>query len=110
MTKGANVGAQADLGLGPLKLSTNAGFETIRSKDDLVGDYWYEPLAEGSEYDELSVEPPVEFIQTPDGASKYFGLQVSGLMNIVLLQQLSWFQGGVAVGPLQLNAGIGAGR
>ena len=28
ITKGSNVGVQADVGLGPLSLSSNAGFET----------------------------------------------------------------------------------
>ena len=75
VTKGANVGAQADLGLGPLTLTSNAGFETLRADDDLLGDYWYEPLPEG----EVIVQPveTVE-VQPEDGGSQYFGLQVRG--------------------------------
>ena len=74
MTKGANVGAQADLGLGPLTLTSNAGFETLRADDEVLGDFWYEPLPEG----EVIVQPaqPVEEGQLPEDGSQFFGLQV----------------------------------
>ena len=78
VTKGANVGAQADLGLGPLTLSSNAGFETLRADEQPqnLGDYWYEPLPEG----EVLVEP-VQTVQQPqEGGSPYFGLQVDYLL------------------------------
>merc|ERR1740123_2981781 len=90
LSTAANMGAEADLGLGPLTLSSNAGFETLRADDQQnLGDYWYEPLPEG----EVLVEPVQPVQQPHDGGSPIFGLQ-----------------GGVAVGPLHLNAGINAGR
>ena len=105
VTKGANVGAQADLGLGPLTLSSNAGFETLRADDQQnLGDYWYEPLPEG----EVLVEPVQPVQQPHDGGSPIFGLQVDYLLLCHF--KSSFLQGGVAVGPLHLNAGINAGR
>ena len=66
------MGAQADLGLGPLTLTSNAGFETLRADDEVLGDFWYEPLPEG----EVIVQP-VEDVEPPQqGGSQYFGLQV----------------------------------
>ena len=73
------MGAQANLGLGPLTLTSNAGFETLRAEDknqNNLGDYWYEPLPEG----EVIVEPLQTVQQPQDGGSdgsQYFGLQVN---------------------------------
>ena len=112
ITKGSNVGVQADVGLGPLTLSTNAGLETISNQQQgivggnfdqffllnkvvLLSDYWYEPIGASPFVTEVEAIP-VEVLEADTSNtdnSPFFGLQ-----------------GGVALGPLGLNGGIQAGR
>ena len=72
LTKGTNAGVQADVGLGPVKLSQNVGFEITRDQDQL-GDFWYEPISDSEAYD-VEVQP-VEVVETEDGSSNFFGIQ-----------------------------------
>ena len=97
LTKGTNVGIQTQTKLGPFSSSVNQGFEITKDQDgneNQIGDYWYEPLSGGQVvFDEDLPAGEVVELPSEEENSQFFGIN-----------------GGLALGPIQLNGGFGVGR
>merc|ERR1711983_217591 len=112
LTSGTNAGITAEGGLGPLKKKLSAGFEYGVPKYGVPeavapgpdGEFWYEPL-DGVDGDAVPVVIDAE-AWVPAGSEGEFLEPVYNDNAGDLLGA----QGGFQLGPLSLNAGIGAGR
>ena len=101
LTKGTNAGIQSTVKVGPLSGTITKGFEIVQDEPDSeLGDFWYEPLPEGQvvvEEDLFGQELPQVgeevVIPSDDTSSTFFGLN-----------------GGLALGPVEINGGFGLGR
>merc|ERR1711983_180592 len=112
LTRGTNAGITAEGGLGPLKKKLSAGFEYGVPKYGVPeavapgpdGEFWYEPL-DGVDGDAVPVVIDAG-AWVPAGSEGEFLEPVYNDNAGDLLGA----QGGFQLGPLSLNAGIGAGR
>merc|ERR1711862_1028192 len=107
LTSGTNAGITAEGGLGPLKKKLSAGFEygvpeAVAPGPD--GEFWYEPL--------YGVDGDAVPVVIDAGAWVSAGSEGEFLEPVYNdnAGDLLGAQGGFQLGPLSLNAGIGAGH
>ena len=116
LKRGSSAGVRAKLGLGPVKVGGSAGFEAgPKHKAEQVGDYWYEAIPAG---DLQQLQDAVEELEEGEWVEVGAGAGAGEWVASETVQPIATkqpgkgigLQGGFALGPLQLNAGIGAGR
>merc|ERR1711893_102943 len=122
LTSGSNAGVTGSVGVGPFEAAASAGFGAgpleapvvlpgeIPQENFYEGVFWYEPI-EGYDADYVPVEidngayvsadGPVQTFNEPIFVEPEDESETSGLFGV---------QGGVSLGPLKINGGIGAGR
>lgn len=113
LKRGSSAGVRAKVGLGPVKVGGSAGFEA--GPKNPAEQVWYEAIPAG---DLQQLQDTVEELDAGEWTEVGAGAGAGEWVATETLQPIATrqpgkgigLQGGFALGPLQLSAGIGAGR